>query len=99
VALERRADLPPDGAEASRNRAGDQKVQVETLKISFFASSSRKLAGGAVERSDLMMAPAPPVFSRVEQDERWRAMVAGSGAAAVATFDRMRNKVNRAEGD
>src|SRR5437867_383073 len=73
-------------------QVADQKAQVDTLK-----SALRKLEQKLQEaqsKSELMMA----------QHRRSRALskttdarVAAGGGAAVATFDRMKNKVSRAE--
>ena len=79
-------------AEAFAQQVADQKLQVETLK-----SALRKLEQKLQEaqaKSELMMA----------QHRRSRALtrasdarMAAGGGAAVATFDRMKNKVSFAE--
>ena len=79
-------------AEGFAQQVADQKVQVETLK-----SALRKLEQKLQEaqsKSELMMT----------QHRRSRALskasdarMAVGGGAAVATFDRMKNKVSRAE--
>ncbi|SRR5258706_2888578 len=79
-------------AESFAQQTADQKVQVETLK-----SALRKLEQKLQEaqsKSELMMAQHRR--SRALSKTSDARMVAGSGAAA-ATFDRMKNKVSRAE--
>ena len=79
-------------AESFAQQVADQKTQVETLK-SAFHKLELKLQE-AQSKSDLMMA----------QHRRSRALgkasdarMAMGGGSAVATFDRMKNKVNRSE--
>jgi phage shock protein A len=79
-------------AESFAQQVADQKTQVETLK-SAFHKLELKLQE-AESKSDLMMA----------QHRRSRALgkasdarMAMGGGSAVATFDRMKNKVNRSE--
>src|SRR6476619_6582285 len=79
-------------ARSFAQQAGDQKVQVETLK-----SALRKLEQKLQEaqsKSELMMAQHRRSRGL---DKTTDARMAAGGGAAVATFDRMRNKVNRAE--
>ncbi len=78
--------------ESFAQQVADQKTQVETLK-SAFHKLELKLQE-AQSKSDLMMA----------QHRRSRALgkasdarMAMGGGSAVATFDRMKNKVNRSE--
>ena len=79
-------------AESFAQQVADQKTQVETLK-SALHKLDQKLQE-AQSKSDLMMA----------QHRRSRALgkasdarMAMGGGSAVATFDRMKNKVNRSE--
>jgi phage shock protein A len=79
-------------AESFAQQVADQKAQVETLK-SALHKLEQKLQE-AQSKSDLMMA----------QHRRSRALgkasdarMAVGGGSAVATFDRMKNKVNRSE--
>jgi phage shock protein A len=79
-------------ARSFAQQAGDQKIQVETLK-----SALRKLEQKLQEaqsKSELMMAQHRRSRGL---DKTTDARMAAGGGAAVATFDRMRNKVNRAE--
>src|SRR2546425_11520912 len=79
-------------AEGFAQQMADQKTQVETLK-SAFRKLEQKLQE-AQSKSELMMAQhrRARTLSRTTD-----ARAAVGGGAAVATFDRMRNKVSRAE--
>ena len=90
VALER--GMTCQMGEGFAQQVADQKAQVETLK-SALHKLEQKLQE-AQSKSDLMMA----------QHRRSRALgkasdarMAVGGGSAVATFDRMKNKVNRSE--
>ncbi len=80
-------------AESFAQQVADQKTQVETLK-----SALRKLEQKLQEaqsKSELMMAQHRR--SRALSKTSDARMAAGGGGVAVATFDRMKHKVSRAE--
>ena len=79
-------------AEGFAQQMADQKAQVETLK-----SALHKLEGKLQEaqsKSDLMMAQHRRSRALGKASEARMAM---GGGSAVATFDRMKNKVSRSE--
>jgi phage shock protein A len=91
VALER-AMTCRQMSDGFAQQVADQKTQVETLKSALHKLEQKLLE--AQSKSDLMMA----------QHRRSRALgkvsdarMAAGGGAAVATFDRMKNKVSRSE--